>query len=129
MRAHARQQFVRVKRLGHVVHRPELEPAHDVAGVGFRREEDDGDVTPRRHGLDALAGLEPVHFRHHHVQQDQVGTDLLENLQGLSAIGGDMQQVPIFAQHRRQRLNVGRGVFDNEDSTFSVRVAHGGILS
>jgi PAS domain-containing protein len=91
-------KFVRVERLGHVVHGPELEPAHDVAGVGFRREEDDRNIAPRRYGLDALAGLEPVHFRHHHVQQDQVGPDLLENLQGLPAVGGDVQQVPVSAQ-------------------------------
>ena len=101
MRAHARQQFVRVKRLSHVVHRPKVEPAHNVAGLGFRREEDDRDVTPRRHGFDARAGLEPVHFWHHHVQQDQVRTDLTEDLQGLPAVGGDMQQVALVAQDRR----------------------------
>ena len=41
------------------------------------------------------AGLEAVHLRHHHVEEDQVGPDLLDHLQRLPAVRGDADLVAL----------------------------------
>jgi hypothetical protein len=116
MRVHPRQQLVGVKGLGHIVHRAEFETAHDVAGLGFGGQEDDRNVSPVRCVLDAAAGLEPVHLRHHDVQQDQVRSHRRQHVQRLAAVGGDADRVAFFPQDGGEGLDVGGGILHDQDA-------------
>ena len=69
-------------------------------------------------GLEAFAGLDAVEFGHHHVEQDEVGGDVLDALEGLQAIHGDADLVVFGAQHGAEDLDVLLGVVDGEDMAF-----------
>ena len=45
--------------------------------------------------FDALAGLEARQLGHHHVQQDKVGSDLLDDVERLVAVRGDAQHIAL----------------------------------
>ena len=83
--ADPRVEHDRLERLGHVIVRAGLEPAHDVVGAVERGPHQDGDRGERRVRLQPLAGLEPVHVRHQAVEQDQIRRRGLRALEGLGA--------------------------------------------
>ena len=61
----------RAEGLGDIVHRPQQEPPLLVLNVGQAGDHDDGDVPGQVRGFQLPDQGEPVHVRHHHVQQDQ----------------------------------------------------------
>ena len=63
---------------------------------------------------DGGRGLKAVHFRHLHVHQHHVEILLLEQIQGLPAVLGDLDRVPAISQHVKDELLVGRGVFGQQ---------------
>ena len=72
-RAHAGEERDVVDRLGQEIVGAGLEAAQPVGDVRQRRHHDDRNVGGARVGLQPAAYLEPVHARHHHVEQDDVG--------------------------------------------------------
>src|SRR5262249_9691353 len=86
-----------------------------VGGIGPGGEKNNGDVPPVLDAFDALAGLEAVQLGHHHVQQDQVGSDLLADVERLLAVGGDPQLLALVFQDGRGRPDIGRCVVDDQD--------------
>ena len=70
--AHTGQQFGRIERLGHVIDRPHFEALDQMLHLVAGGEENDRNVLRRRIGFEAPADFQPVHFRHHQVQQDKI---------------------------------------------------------
>ena len=72
-RAHAGEQRDVVDRLGEEIVGSGFEAAQPVGDVAERGHHDDRDIGGARVGLQPAAHLEPVHPRHHHIEQDDVG--------------------------------------------------------
>ena len=77
----SRQEFGRSEGLGHIVHGTYLETHDDIADFYFRGEENDGDIPRRGVALESPARLVAVYAWHHHVEQDQIGHDLANQVQ------------------------------------------------
>ena len=102
-----------VDRLDDEVDGAEFEATCLVAGVVMRRDEDDGNVTRQRVGLELAANLEAIHARHHDVEQDQVGPVLAADLQGLGAAQG-LEHAVIRRERLVEHLDVERLVVDHQ---------------
>jgi hypothetical protein len=73
-------------------------------------------AVTKRTGVASLPGphasthLEAVEVRHHHVEHDEVGLDLAENVERLSAVGGQRHVEPMMtkggSRHRPEVLLV-----------------------
>ena len=88
LRFDAGQGFVEVDGLGDVVHRADIEALELAFLGGARGDEDDGDGVGVGIFLEAFAGFDAVHFRHHHVEEDEVGRDAADGLEAFPAVGG-----------------------------------------
>src|SRR5579884_2322935 len=88
----------------------------DVVGARERGEEDDRDVPRLGVALDAAAGLQAVDARHHHVEDDEVGTLRLQALQPLLAVGGGVDVVALDAQVHRDDVEEAGVIVDDEDA-------------
>ena len=62
------------------------------------REHDDGDVRCGGVGLQLLGELQPVHHRHHHIADDQVGHFALCHLQSFLAVGSLEHHVTVLQE-------------------------------
>ncbi len=124
VRAHAGEEFRRPKGLGHIIAGAELEATHHILGVRFGREENDRDL-PRGLGRAQLAAhFVAVHFRHHHIEQNEIEMRcLFADLQRLDATGRHLEIV-ISLQQSDQDLDVGRRII-NEQQTWAA--GRGGI--
>jgi len=120
--AHAGEHLFLLERLGDVVDRSELEPLHLLDGVGQRGHEDDRDIPSLRTLLEPLAGGEPVHVGHEHVEQDQIGLDILELLQGALPILGDRDLETAGAQEVGQNREIGGRVVHHHDQRWPTDV-------
>ena len=77
--AHAGAHELGVDRLADVVDRAMRKPDRFVFGIAEGGQEQDRDLPGRLVRLEAVADLVAVHSRHHDVEQDQVGTRLLDD--------------------------------------------------
>src|SRR5665213_3781006 len=93
-----------------------LEAAHAVGGFGQRGDHDHRNFGGARVGLETLAGLEAVHARQHDVEQNEVGTLVLRDLQGrLSVIRGE--DVEVLARKLCfEQLDVHFDIVDDQDT-------------
>jgi hypothetical protein len=73
LRLHAGDRLLEVNGLGDVVHRFDAEALEFALFGGAVGDEDDGDGARVLVRLEALANLDAVHIRHHHIEEDQVG--------------------------------------------------------
>ena len=113
-RAQARVELADVERLGQVVVGAAVEPGD--AGVDAVA----GGQHQHRHlrsaGAQALAELQPVDERQHHVEDDRVVVGDRHELDDLAAIGRDVHGVGLLAQPLRQHPRRVRFVFDQQDA-------------
>ena len=121
-RAHPREQRGVVDRFGQKLVGARFEAAQPIGDIGQRGHHDHRYVGGMRVGLEPAADLEPVHPRHHHVEQDDVGQLALGELQRRRAvIRGD--HLEIFArQLGLEQLDVQFDVVDDQNSG-----GHGGV--
>jgi hypothetical protein len=110
----------RLERLHHVVVRARLVPGLHVVGERLGRAADDRDAGRRRVGPQTADQLQPVHLRHHHVDDHGGGVDLARQLQGLCAAGGRHHHVPLELEAELQERRHGRVVIDDEDHDDSL---------
>ena len=68
-----------------------------------------------RHGPELLQDLEPVHLRHHQIQDDEVRPGLGEGRQGLGAAWGRLDRVPLFLQDGADMQDRHRIVLHHQD--------------
>ena len=112
---HARERFVEIDRLGDVVHRPHAESL-ELALLGRPSgDENDRDRAGFLVGLQALADFDPVHVRHHDVEQDQVGLFPHDDLEAVAAVEGGQDLQPLPLQLALKQLDVDRLVVDHQD--------------
>jgi hypothetical protein len=112
-----RAEDVGVERLDQVVDRAVRVAAEDVDSVAVHRgDEDDRDVAAARVLLDEAGGLEAVHVRHLHVQQDEGELAVKDLAQRLDARSGHDQLVAQRRQDRFQRHQVGRVIVDDQNA-------------
>ena len=99
-RPQAREQLVEGEGLHDVVVRARVKAGHAVRhGVPGGQHQDRRAVAARAH---RAAYLQPVHVRHHHVEDHGVGAVLLQRCQGLLAIGRDRGLVALEPQRPLQ---------------------------
>src|SRR3954470_14747757 len=83
---HEGEQLVFLVRLAHVLVHADLDRVVAVLVGGARRDYDDRDSLRLRVGAHVACELEAVHARHLDVEEDAVGTDLLQLLQRIDAV-------------------------------------------
>ena len=84
----AREKRHLVDRLAQIFVGPGLETGDDVLGIGLGRHQDDRHERQALVGLQLPADFDAVDLRHHHVEQDEIGTLLAGHRQGLFAVRG-----------------------------------------
>ena len=119
---HAGHQLAQAERLGHVVAGAQLEAEHDVDLGVAGGHHDDRHRLQRAH---LLAQLDPRQIGQHHVQQDQVGMDPVEEPQRLVPVPGALDGEALAVQTRGQRLAVRLLVVDHQHQR--PVVARGGV--
>ena len=119
-----RHQRHLVDRLGEIFVGAGLEPGHHVLGVGLGGAQDDRHERQRGVALELLADLDAVDLRHHDVEQDQVGQQLLGGGERLLAVGGLLELVALRPEPRHQDVAVGLVVVDDQDAR---RIVHDGL--
>ena len=105
-----------VDRLGEEVVGAGFEPGHPVRRLVEGGDDDDRDMGGARIGLQAPAGLEAVHARHHDVEKDDVALAAGADLDRLRPVHcGDHLEV-LGRQARLEELYIGDVVVDDENS-------------
>ena len=112
---HASQEFDRVERLDDVVVRPRRKPQDLVGGEGLRGQHDDAGGRRSRITTQALGHLEPIELRHHHVEEDQVRTELDGLVEPLLAVRGHGHLVTSRPKVHLDEPRYIRIVVDHED--------------
>ncbi len=93
-----------------------LQPAHAVGGLVERGHHDHRQMERFGIALEPAADLEPVHARHHHVQQYEVAFAAFADFQRLLAVGGG-DHVEIFRrQPRFEQLEVRNDVVNHQNA-------------
>ena len=115
-RAHARDQRQLGNRLGQEIVGAGFEPAHAVGRLVERGDHDHRNVMRCRVGLEPAAHFEPVHVRHHHVEQDEIAFGAFADRQRLRA-AHRRDDVEIFRrQPRLEQLDVGGDIVNDENA-------------
>ena len=96
-RAHPREEGHVVDGFAEEIVGSGFQAADPVVDVAERRDHDDRDVAGLGIGFQPLAGLEAVHPRHHHVQQDNVRHLGIGELERRRAVAGG-QHVEILGR-------------------------------
>jgi len=92
-----------------------LQPAQPLRGFSKCGDHHHGYVQGLRRLLQAPTGLVAVHFRHHDIEQDQVGLPASGQPDALGAVVGGGDLVIFGAELRLQQAHVGGNVVDDED--------------
>lgn len=115
-RAHTRKHRGVVHRLGQEIVGASRQPLHAILGVAECRHHDHRHMRRVGIGLQPAADLEPVHARHHHVEQDQIGLLADGGLERLRAIARRNHLVIFAGQLGFQHLDVGADVVDDQNA-------------
>ena len=122
-RTHARDERVLINRLGQVFIRSRFQAGDDVLRVGAGGDENDRDESDAWIASQPPARLEPVHPRHRHVEQDQVGRIAAHRFQRLRPIGGFRRRIALRAKARGEDRAVVLVVVDDQDAGRIVHAA------
>jgi len=129
VRLHSRQDLLRLKRFGHVVHASGGKGPHLALRVVQRADEDHGNFPEAFILFQPAAYFKTVHLRHHDVEQNQIGFFPFERAERRFSAGEDQHLVPFFVQHRPKKFEVGRGIVDQHDGRLFVVIVHGDSTS
>src|SRR2546421_3102370 len=103
--------------LENVVVYARLDQALPVAPHGVARHGDDpGTEVPLPRLPDDAGRLDPVHFRHLHVHEDDVVLLALDSLYGLGTVRSHIGAVAELSQEAKNKLLVGRVVLRKQDA-------------
>ncbi len=113
--AHARSQLGHVDGLGEKVVGPGVEPLDALARGVEGGDHDHGEHGVLGIGADPPAHLVAVHPRHHHVEENEIGTLRLDLIEPFLSRGGGDGLVSLRGEQIHEHLHVVRGVVDDED--------------
>ena len=118
----ARHDLLETERLGHVVVAANSQPHDLVLGIvaGGQIQHGCGDAFLP----DTTGHGETIDVRKHHVQDDQIGLDFLDDFDGLGTRRRGVHLEACEMQGCHQQLADGRLVIDNDNGCFN-RLAHG----
>jgi len=122
--AHLGAQDVRRERADQVVHRAQGIPTRRLHFVGVGGEEDDRRVRVPNPLPDEGRRLEPVHVRHVHVEEDDRGLALEEELERLAPRADRDHALAHVGQRRFDGQALGREIVDHQDVDRIVRSSH-----
>ena len=108
----SRQQFLHFKGLGEIVIRALLESLHLVVCFALCCEHDHRGLAVLPDGAQDVPA---VHHGQHDIEQHQIGPKLPEQVNALSAIGGDPGVVALFFKIHLDKFSDIRIVFDDQD--------------
>src|SRR6266404_9682958 len=98
------QQLVAVAgRFGHELHNSAIKPAAVRCAQVGRRHHDDRNVAEGRITSERLEEFEPVHLRHHEIEQDQTRPAFPKSLESLSTVLGFNDAPALASEGRRQQ--------------------------
>ncbi len=86
-----------------------------LGGLAERGDHDHRDMQGGGIVLQFPAALEPVHARHHDIEQDQVGLPFVRHAQRLEPILGAGHLVVLGRELGFQQARVGRHIIDDQD--------------
>ena len=110
-----RLQLAIVDRLGQELVGPGLDEADAILLGMERRHDDDRNVAGVRALLQPPEGLEAVHDRHHHVEQDEIGRIARDAGQRLAAVPRLHRATAQRVELLHQDIAIERLVIDDED--------------
>ncbi len=117
----AGEDDLHVERLGDVVVGPEPQGFDEVAALAEGARHDDRQLGDTEAGTDAPQHLEPVHLRHHHVEEDDVEPPLGERRERLGAGGDRRHRVARRDEAPREEVAVRLVVVDDEEGGTPAR--------
>jgi hypothetical protein len=118
--SHTRQQFIYVKRLGHIVVRARIQRLHLVSAVGPAGQNDDRCRGPAPEPSD---DLHPIQIRQPKVEDDQIRRVTPSDLKRLGARGRRVHLITAYPQVDLQRAQDLRLVVDDQDAAHKLQVA------
>ena len=125
---HNRQQRFTLKRLGQVIIGARLQTLAHRVRRAHRGLQDHRQGLETIQLLDFCQQLHAVHARHHPIQQNGVEAHLfvLQNLPGLLAVVGGLDQITTAFQMLAENLDIERLVVNNQDTglSFGFRLDH-----
>src|SRR5262249_53300247 len=95
--------------------RARLEALGQRVSASLGGQEDDGDVLEARILLDLAADREPVHLRHHDVEEDEIEDAVFEDLERFRSPGGAGDVEPLLLEDRLLEVQDVLVVVDHED--------------
>ena len=101
--AHLGEQFLGREGLGHVTVGPEPETLADLGIAPLGSQHQDARAAQVGVGPQGLADIEPVHARHHHVEQDEIGSLGTHPGQRFLPITGHQHLEALAAQQKLDR--------------------------
>ncbi len=115
-RTHAGDQHHIRHRLGKKIIRARFQTLDAIGRMIERRHHHHRQEVRFHVALETAANLEPVHIRHHHIEQHDVAFAALANLDGFRAAArGD--DIKVFRRKPGfQQLHIGRNVVNNENA-------------
>jgi hypothetical protein len=104
-------QLLRLEGLGDVVVGAGLQSGDDVVGVGAGGEHDDRDAGDPPH---LTADVDPVAPGEHEIQQDEIGPELLEDVERPGPAGTPVGDESLLVKDELEHLGQGGVVVDHE---------------
>jgi hypothetical protein len=102
----------------------QLAQAIDLLGIHAARQPDYRDVEPSRIAANALKEVQPVHLRHHHVEQDQVGPAARHRTKRLDPVGGTRGLKSLVSEKFCERFPGDSVIIDDKNQTGRRRRQH-----
>src|ERR1035438_2621973 len=115
MDAHARQNLFGVNRFSDIIDATDFQPGYLVLDVMQGGQEDDRNVGGGRVRLEFGAGLESALARHHHVEQNEVGSFTRKYVPGRRAVISLEDTKPLRRQDGLEHGQVGWRIIYNEN--------------
>ena len=118
----ASHELGHAERLGHVVVTADGEAPDLVLGGIAGREEENWDVAPV--APEALSDVESVDIGQHHVEQDEVGPERIDLLEGPIPTGSSLDGEALIAKCHRHEFGDGLLIVDDEDARARSSFCH-----
>ncbi len=120
VRLHARQHFLVLERLGHVIVGARGECAHLVLALGQRGHEYHRHLRQRGEAAHAARGLEAVDARHHRVHEHERGRRVSRLFERALAVGRHAHAVSGLRQRLDQEAEICGSIVDHQDGSGGV---------
>src|SRR5205814_3492172 len=120
MSAYAAEHLGQLERLGNVIDTAGVEACQTVLQIIQGSHEDDGNVLGGCSALEAATDGKAVLFRHHDIEQDEIGQLAFGPPQPLGSAVGDRYSVPLGLQQVQHDAEVRGNIINEQDKSGSL---------